>query len=151
MGKGTASSSRVRMEGPLEEAWAVAKAAKDLRCALEGGGSGGCLHHLAGTSCWVDFFVWGGPQKNRLEKKESKHFFWICLKTVDFRVFFPRCWKKVFVMFVVGCFWLFFKRSFFTMCVAGHDEALLDEMLKEAEKHSRFLKLFVYLPTFLPL
>ena len=37
------------------------------------------------------------------------------------------------------------------MCVAGHDEALLDEMLKEAEKHSRFLKLFVYLPTFLPL
>ena len=31
------------------------------------------------------------------------------------------------------------------MCVAGHDEALLDEMLKEAEKHSRFLKLFVYL------
>jgi len=27
---------RSRMEGPLEEAWAVAKAAKDLRCALEG-------------------------------------------------------------------------------------------------------------------
>ena len=24
---------------------------------------------------------------------------------------------------------------------AGHDETLLDEMLKEAEKHSRFLKL----------
>ena len=61
------------MEGPLEEAWAVAKAAKDLRCALEGGGSGGCLHHLGGTAAGWIFFRGGGALKKTGWKKRIQN------------------------------------------------------------------------------
>ena len=69
------------MEGPLEEAWAVAKAAKDLRCALEGGGNmGGWDGPPPGWQQldMVDFFLGGeNLKKNRLEKKRNQHTFFL--------------------------------------------------------------------------